>query len=147
MAAGSNLNTNETRKSLTTHLAINDFGFDNHSNWDDLHVFVPEPSPSPGPGQHGRLEDEESEQVQETPDTKNRRFIETYPRAVGSPIGRGKTKFQEMYDNHILHSQSIHAPFTNDEEWELAQWLSRRVGQKAMDEYLNLSIVSSNDLY
>ena len=37
----------------------------------------------------------------------------------------------------------MYSPFANDQEWELAQWLSRRVGQKGIDEYLKLSMVST----
>ena len=75
-------------------------------------------------------------------DTKNRRFVDLYPLPVGVPIGHGNTTFQVLYEKHKGQDESIYAPFTNEEEWELAKWLSRRVGQKVTDKYLKLSMVS-----
>lgn len=128
-------------KSSTTHQEVNNPGVDYPDTWDDLHAFAPELSPEP----RGHVEDgddEESLPLREISDTKNRRFVREYPRPVGIPVGQGKTKFQQLNESQIEEGQSIYAPFTNDEEWGLAQWLSRRVGQKATDEYLKLSIVS-----
>lgn len=140
MSAASNTKT--TRKTIT-HLQVSDPAIDNPNNWDDLHAFVPEPTPEAGPSDHDEeMNDEESVQPRQSPDTKSRRFVEAYPRPVGIAIGQEKTKFQGMYESQTGQGQSIYGPFTNNEEWELAQWLSRRVGQKAIDEYLKLSIVS-----
>jgi len=137
-------NTKATQKKTTTHLDIEDPAFDNPNSWDDQHAFVPEPSPEPGPSMHvEEVDDEEAVRVRQFSDTKSQRFVESYPRPVGVPIGQGKTKFQVLYEENMGQGQGIYAPFANNEEWELAQWLSRRVGQKATDEYLKLSIVSS----
>jgi hypothetical protein len=136
---------NSTSKSMRTHLEVEDFGFGHPNGWDDLHGFIPEPSPEAGPSNHAHVEDEENidpVNLRKNSDTKNRRYVEAYPRSVGRAIVPGKTKFQELYDNHTEQGQSIYAPFTNEEEWDLAKWLSQRVGQKAIDEYLKLSIVS-----
>ena len=38
------------------------------------------------------------------------------------------------------------APFEDQAEWNLACWLIKNVGQKSIDEYLKLPIVSSNNL-
>lgn len=141
-------NAKATRKSTTTtHLELDDSAFDNPNTWDELHAFVPEPSPEAGPSKRARVEEvdddsEDSVHVRKSPDTKNRRFVEEYPQPVGIATGQGKTKFQVLYEKHMEQGESIYAPFTNDDEWELAQWLSRRVGVKAIDEYLELSIVS-----
>jgi hypothetical protein len=34
-------------------------------------------------------------------------------------------------------------PFEDQEEWELAEWLSKNVGQKQTDAFLKLNIVST----
>ena len=100
-------NGKQTRKSVTAHLEVDDHAPDLLNGWDDLHAFVPEPSPQPGLS----VEDEESVRVRENPDTKNRRYVETYPWPVGIPIGQGKTKFQLMHEgqgqNAKLNSRQI----------------------------------------
>lgn len=128
-----------TGKSRGTHLEIDEGS--------DFQAFIPDPSPEPTPSKRvhvEEVEDEDSVQVRQAPDIENRRFVEQYPshRRVGIVIGQGKTKFQLMYENQREHGQSTYAPFTNKDEWELARWLSRRVGQKAIDEYLKLSFAS-----
>jgi hypothetical protein len=130
-----------TRKSTTTHLDMDESAFDYPNTWDEFHTFVPEASPDQRPVEDVDLE--ELVPVRQSPDTRNRRFVEEFPQPAGVPIGQAKTKFDVMFENHMGDDQGIYAPFTNGEEWELAQWLSRRVGQKAIDEYLNLSIVST----
>ena len=37
------------------------------------------------------------------------------------------------------------APFSNEEEWQLARWLMKNVGQSKTDEFLRLPIVSCLD--
>ena len=125
-------------KSTTTHLEVAEAEFDNQATWDDMHDFVPEPSPEPA----GEGDDREFLRVHQHPKGNNHRFVEAYPRPVGIPTGQGKTNFQVTHDQHLQEGRGVHSPFANDEEWELAKWLSRRVGQKAIDEYLKLSIVS-----
>src|SRR6202030_4364819 len=100
--------------STTTHLEVNDYAFDNPNTWDDLNTFIPEPSPEAGPSKRARVEevdDEDSIQVRQSVDTKNRRFIKAYPRPVGIAIGQGVTKFQVLYEKHMEQGQSIYAPF------------------------------------
>ena len=130
-----------TRKSTTTHLDMDESAFDYPNTSDEFHTFVLEASPGRRPVEDVDLE--ELVPVRQSPDTRNRRFVEEFPQPAGVPIGQAKTKFNVMFENHMGDDQGIYAPFTNGEEWELAQWLSRRVGQKAIDEYLNLSIVST----
>jgi hypothetical protein len=142
---GAPSNTKAAWKSTTTHLETDKSTFDNLDTWDDSHAFVPEPSPEPRPSKRARVEeveDEDSVRVQRGPDTQNRRFVEAYPRPAGIAIGQGKTKFQILHEKQTKQGESNYAPFANKEEWELAQWLSRRVGQTAIDEYLKLPIVS-----
>ena len=35
-----------------------------------------------------------------------------------------------------------HAPFADEDEWELVRWLMKNVGQKKADDFLKLPIVS-----
>jgi hypothetical protein len=138
-------NSKATPKSESTHLEVDGEAFEDLTTWDDWHGFIPEPSQEAGPSKRAHVEDVEDEDpviLRKSPDTKSRRFVEVYPRPVGIAIGQGKTKFQGTYEKHMAHGQTIYSPFTNDDEWELAKWLSRHVGQKAIDEYLKLSIVS-----
>ena len=135
--------------SKSTHLdsVTDESVFDIPNTWDDMHSFVPGGGPEPAATNHIPIEEsthnvEESLQGQKFRDTKPRRFIEAFPGPVGVPVGRGQTKFDLIYQNQVEEGKNNFSPFANDEEWGLAQWLSRRVGQKAIDEYLNLSMVS-----
>jgi hypothetical protein len=67
---------------------------------------------------------------------------ETYPDHVAKVLGRGKTVFEELQDKQEAMGESEWAPFESRDEWELAQWLMKNVGQRSIDEYLKLSIVS-----
>jgi hypothetical protein len=142
---GAASNTKVTRKSLTPHLEHGDSAFDNLDTWDDLHAFVPEESPEPACVEEA--DGDESAEARQNPDTKTRRFVKVYPRPVGVPIGQGKTKFQLFNEMHTAQGESIYTPFTDEEEWGLAQWLSRHVGQTAIDEYLKLLLVSPKGFF
>ena len=135
--------------SKSTHLdsVTDESVFDIPNTWDDMHSFVPGGGPEPAATNHIPIEEsthnvEESLQGQKFRDTKPRRFIEAFPGPVGVPVGRGQTKFDLIYENQVEEGKNNFSPFANDEEWGLVQWLSRRVGQKAINEYLNLSMVS-----
>ncbi|KAG6821782.1 hypothetical protein H0H92_000911, partial [Tricholoma furcatifolium] len=55
------------------------------------------------------------------------RYIHKYPR----PADESQEK----------EGKECWAPFAGEEEWELATWLMKHVGQKSTDEYLKLPIV------
>ena len=123
-------NSNTIRKPNIPDLEVPvaEAGSDDPNNWDHLQAFVPEASPEPAsPAKRAT----------------HQRYVEVYPRPVGIPTGQGQSNFQVLRDIHRREDQGDHSPFASEEEWELAQWLSRRVGQKAINEYLNLSIVSA----
>ena len=133
----------------STHLeSVTDGSVFNIPNtWDDMHSFFPEGGPEQAPTNQIPVEEsshnvEECLQGQKFRDTNPRRFIEAYPGPVGVPVGQGRTKFDLIYENQVEEGKNTYSPFANEEEWGLAQWLSRRVGQKAIDEYLKLSMVS-----
>jgi hypothetical protein len=70
------------------------------------------------------------------------RYRRGYPvRYAVEVLGEGKTRFQ-IWQEESLHGENEWTPFHNEKEWELAQWLIKNVGQKSMDEFLKLPIVS-----
>jgi hypothetical protein len=69
-----------------------------------------------------------------------RGYDDVYPVEI---LGTGQTKFQLLQEQQRLRSESDWAPFNNQKEWDLAQWLIKNVGQKSIDEFLKLPIVST----
>jgi hypothetical protein len=69
-----------------------------------------------------------------------REYDNAYPVEI---LGMGQTKFQLLQEQQRLRSESEWAPFNNQKEWDLAQWLIKNVGQKSIDEFLKLPIVST----
>ena len=132
------------QQSKRTHLeyGADESRVDEPNRWDDLHAFVPEACPEPVPPEAAASDHDELLHARKISDTRSRRFVEAFPGPVAIPVGQGKTKFQLMYERQVEEGQDMHSLFANEQEWELAQWLSRRVGQKGIDEYLKLSMVS-----
>lgn len=66
------------------------------------------------------------------------------PDEVAHPLGEGQTVFERLREKQIeagLASKPW-APFEDEEEWDLAQWLIKEVSQTAADKFLKLAIVS-----
>jgi hypothetical protein len=84
---------------------------------------------------------EDEDDLRHRLNAKSGRFAEVYPCPVGTPVGEGKTKFERLFKEQEKRGESNWAPFASEEEWQLARWLSQRVGHKAIDEYLKLPIV------
>jgi hypothetical protein len=57
-------------------------------------------------------------------------------------LGSAKTAFESMKDLQEASGQGAYAPFADQSEWELADWLVKNVNQRATDEFLKLLIVS-----
>ena len=73
------------------------------------------------------------------------RYRVSYTRGDTAEIlGEGKTRFQQWQDEKKLKGENDWAPFANQQEWDLARWLMSNVGQKSIDEYLKLPIVSES---
>ncbi|THH07054.1 hypothetical protein EW146_g9433 [Bondarzewia mesenterica] len=132
------LKQNARKHDSTMHPEPGPSVFDTTSNWDDSHSFVPNATPSSS--KRARVEDVEDED-----DIRRRknsgRFVEVYPRPVGTPIGEGKTQFTMLLEEQTERGENNWAPFASEEEWQLSRWLSQRVGHKAIDEFLKLPIV------
>ena len=63
---------------------------------------------------------------------------------VAHPLGGGQTAFERLRGEQTeagLGSKPW-APFEDEEEWDLAQFLIKEVSQTAADQFLKLSIVS-----
>lgn len=73
------------------------------------------------------------------------RWVEPYPKPAGATKGMGQTDFAKVLEQQRDSGQDPWAPFDSRDEWELAQWLLRNVGQNATDEFLKLPVVSSSD--
>ena len=87
---------------------------------------------------------EEINDVEDGDDTHSQsRYRKGYPGMYTAEIlGKGKTKFEIWQQEQISHHENEWAPFDNQKEWDLAQWLIKNVGQKSMDKFLELPIVS-----
>lgn len=83
-----------------------------------------------GPGSHAKVS----------------RWVEAYPSSAGATKGMGETDFVKVQEQQRECNEDPWAPFESRDEWELAQWLLRNVGQNATDEFLKLPIVSSSDV-
>ncbi|KAG6806291.1 hypothetical protein H0H92_011916, partial [Tricholoma furcatifolium] len=69
------------------------------------------------------------------------RYIHEYPRPAGQWSKHAKTVFERLVESQEKEGKECWAPFAGEEEWELATWLMKHVGQKSTDEYLKLPIV------
>jgi hypothetical protein len=81
---------------------------------------------------------EELDSDQATP----KRYIESFPGPAGAALREEKTRFDILEEESWLEGKSHWELFASRAEWELAEWLMKNAGQKAMDEYLQLPIVS-----
>jgi hypothetical protein len=61
---------------------------------------------------------------------------------MADTLGTEKTKFEKICDKQKMEGLEPHAPFADEEEWELVKWLMKNVGQMKADNFLKLPIVS-----
>jgi hypothetical protein len=117
----------------------------------DLPTYDPETHDQPN--YRATVEDDEDDDFPQTVPSSKSRLVETFEEitGAGAPVGsqRYKTDFEQLRDDKLRSTSSLGdnplwAPFADKDDWELAQWLATTVGQSAIDEYLKLSIVSSN---
>jgi hypothetical protein len=69
------------------------------------------------------------------------RFPMKYPGNVAAVLGEGETEFAKLHEAQEASGQSPWAPFKDRDEWELAEWLSKRVNKTGTEEFLKLPIV------
>jgi len=69
-------------------------------------------------------------------------FTEQYPGVTATILGKEKTVFESMEAADLEKGRSEWAPFRDEDEWELAQYLMKSLGKTKIDELLKLSLVS-----
>ncbi|KAG0696694.1 hypothetical protein DFH29DRAFT_1004362 [Suillus ampliporus] len=74
-----------------------------------------------------------------TDEEDSRRYFEPYPEA-GWTLREGQTSFERHQQYKESEGEDKWAPFGNEEEWGLAEWLVKSLGQTKTDEFLKLPI-------
>ncbi|KAF8871026.1 hypothetical protein BD779DRAFT_1613985 [Infundibulicybe gibba] len=82
---------------------------------------------------------EEVEDVDAAP-PKSQRYVEPFPRPVATPTrpSKEKTRFETLLEDQTKAKNDQWSPFASQEEWDLAVWLMKNVGQRSTDEFLKL---------
>jgi hypothetical protein len=75
-------------------------------------------------------------------------YIEEFPADLGAGAiwGEEVPVFEKLWQEQKAEGSSRWGPFENQNEWELAEWLIKNIGQKQTDAFLNLNIVRSHRL-
>ncbi|KAI6017785.1 hypothetical protein BKA83DRAFT_17150 [Pisolithus microcarpus] len=68
-------------------------------------------------------------------------FVKQYTGAAAHILGSWPTVFEDMENAENTSGGSQWAPFQNEEEWELARFLMKNVGQMKINDFLKLSLV------
>lgn len=74
--------------------------------------------------------------------SETERFIESYPGEPGKALRKSETQFDVWLKNQKDEEKIPWFPFASEQEWDLTKWLLKNVGQKSIDEFLKLPIVS-----
>jgi hypothetical protein len=82
------------------------------------------------------------EEVEDEESGTHRRWIKDFPLPAGTRLRPAQSYFETVREDQRKNGDDPWAPFKDEEEWELAQWLITNVGQNATDKYLKLPIVS-----
>ena len=97
------------------------------------------PDVSEPPSKCARVE-EEIEDLPKWPASE--RFTEQYPGVTATVLGKKPTIFKTMEATELENGDNEWALFCNEDEWELAQFSMQNLGQKKIDKYLKLKLVS-----
>ena len=62
--------------------------------------------------------------------------------AAGEVLHNVKTLFEEICNAQILSGEEEWGPFASEDEWQLAKWLIKNMGQNQANEFLKLNMVS-----
>ncbi|KIM69846.1 hypothetical protein SCLCIDRAFT_19625 [Scleroderma citrinum Foug A] len=68
-------------------------------------------------------------------------FTEQYPGVATTILGKKKTIFKSLEAAELERGNGEWAPFHDEDEWELSQFLMKNLSQTKIDEYLKLSSV------
>ena len=90
------------------------------------------------------VEEEDGDEGGNTyPTSQGERFVESYAGDAGKGLRKSKTRFENWFENQRGEEKNPWDPFASEQEWALAMWLMKNVGQKSTDEFLKLPIVSN----
>lgn len=133
--------TNRSKQLRELHEALAEEAF--HFEWDPASILRHHDPPS------GDEEDVVNPNASAEGDSESSRHIEQCAASLdaGVPVDHRKTQtdFEMMRDERLEREEDddpIWSPFVDREEWDLATWLIRTVGQNSTDEFLKLPIVS-----
>jgi hypothetical protein len=78
------------------------------------------------------------------PTRKEAVFVESFPEEAkaGAAWRTGISQFTSIHRTQEAAGDGKWGPFEDEDEWQLAEWLIKNVGQKQTDTYLKLPIVS-----
>lgn len=110
---------------------------------EEFHTDLVEDFEPPSAAITPRLENVQEEEDVADPRTSFVRFVEPFPADAASGLGlrKAKTPFEDRLEVQESKGNDPWEPFTSREEWELAEWLLKNVGQKSTNEFLKLHIV------
>ncbi|KAJ7055348.1 hypothetical protein C8F01DRAFT_1373875 [Mycena amicta] len=122
-------------------------GLDNPHEFADLFV-PPACDPTPPPPEPIR-QSHRAASVKEVPDQDDpenlRRFVHPFVDPItgkegmaGKPLRAEMTAFERLRAEIKRKGETKYSPFVDDEEWELAEWLTQRVNQTGTEEFLKL---------
>lgn len=69
------------------------------------------------------------------------RYVRKYPHSAGAIISEGETAFERIRREQMERGEEPWVPFSDQDEWGLAKWLTDNVGQRQTDVFLKLRIV------
>ncbi|KAI5987996.1 hypothetical protein EDC04DRAFT_2873305 [Pisolithus marmoratus] len=75
-----------------------------------------------------------------------RHFTREFMGVAAKILGSCKTLFKSLEEVEIADKSSMWAPFHDEEEWELAHFLMKNIGQTKTDECLKLGIVHNSSV-
>jgi hypothetical protein len=104
---------------------------------DPVDDFVP-----PSPPRCFGAEDVEQDEGLTDPTRAFNRYVEAWPGDAGLGIRKSRTQFEEWLKIQESEGKNPWEPFASKDEWALAEWLLKNVGQKSINNFLKLKIVS-----
>ncbi|EPQ51466.1 hypothetical protein GLOTRDRAFT_132835 [Gloeophyllum trabeum ATCC 11539] len=113
-----------------------------HDNFQDTTPSAPSPSDSPSELHRAATVTLEDIDDDELTDRMRQRFVESFPGDAGTPIRPGMTSFDEIRARQRTGDVGAWGPFEDEDDWMLARWLVRNVGQRQADELLKLGMIS-----
>ncbi|KAI5992616.1 hypothetical protein EDC04DRAFT_2911124 [Pisolithus marmoratus] len=105
---------------------------------------VPKPEPEPEP--ESRCASVEDDIKVSTSPANLGCFVEQYTGIAAQIFSSQHTVFEEMEKAEYKNCRNQWSPFQSEEEWDLAHFLMKNVGQTKIDEFLKLSLICAGPL-